>query len=174
MTDGNGIEGKIRDHLKLLVKTAGLPGNEDSLKQLENAWMEKMEAFDSEVESRGMEVADSFFADDERGALLMTYSGSLITLGPMVGESRSAAYRSIGIRNDVPESIDSNAASLSGDVEVDSVVSFIDGPIEKSSPIFKIAVISSDMAEEEQEELLAEATRILTESFVDVNKTIIQ
>jgi hypothetical protein len=106
--------------------------------------------------------------------MLMTYSGSLITVGPLMDDGRSVEYRSIGIRNDVPASADADVTNLTGNVEVDASASFTNGPIEKSSPVFRIALISDEMEEEEQEELLTEVTKILTESFVDVNKTIIQ
>jgi hypothetical protein len=171
--DRNQMNDTIRGHLSRLVKTAGLPDNEDSLQRLETAWLEKMESFDSQVEEKGMETVESFSADEEKGALLMTYSGSLITLGPAEEGKRAVEYRSIGLRNDVPQSADAESSSLTADVAVDTVAAFTSGPIEKSSPVFKIAVVADDLDEEEQEELLGDVTRILTESFVEVNKTII-
>jgi len=173
-TEENMINDTIRRHLKQLVKTAGLPDTEESRQSLEEAWIEKMNAFDSEVESCGMEQADALPAEYEGGAMLMTYSGSLITIGPLMDGARSVEYRSIGIRNDVPESAEAEGTNLAGAVEVDASAVFTEGPIEKSSPVFRIALVSDEMEEEDQEELLTEVTRILTENFVDVNKTIIQ
>ncbi len=173
-SEENMINDTIRRHLKQLVKTAGLPDTEESRQSLEDAWLDKMNSFDSEVESRGMELADTLPADYDGGAMIMTYSGSLITVGPMTEDGRSVEYRSIGIRNDVPASAEADLTNLSGDVEIDASASFTDGPIEKSSPVFRIALINEEMEGEEQEELLTEVTKILTESFVDVNKTIIQ
>ena len=170
----NTITEQVRKHLKQLVKSAGLPPGEESLAKLEEGWLEKMAAFDAQVDQKGMELTDQLSADEEYGALLMTYSGSLLTIGPMGEEGRRVEYQSIGMRNDVPDSAEAESTSLSGDVEIDSIASFSNGPIEKSSPIFKIAVIVEEMEDEEQEELLSEMTRVLTESFVDVNKTIIE
>lgn len=168
------INDTIRRHLKQLVKTAGLPDTEESRQSLEDAWIEKMYAFDGEVEEREMEPADLLPADYEGGALLMTYSGSLLSIGPLGDDGRHVEYRSIGLRNDVPESAEAASTNLAADVEIDSSAVFTEGPVEKSSPIFRIALVREDMDDEEQEELLTEVTRILTESFVDVNKTIIQ
>jgi hypothetical protein len=168
------ISQKIRDHLKQLVKTAGLPDTEESQQQLEQGWREKLEAFDKEVAERRMEAIEDYPADDPRGALMMTYSGSLISIGPLGEEGRAVEYRSIGIRADVPETARSGETELSDDAAIDEGVAFTNGPIQKSSPIFKIAVISEDVDEEEQEEMLSEVTQILTDDFVEVNKTIIQ
>ena len=165
---------KIRQHIHQLVKTAGLPDTEESLEILERGWEEKLEAFEKQVEDRGMEIVENFEAGDERGALLMTYSGSLITLGPKDDTGRFIAYRSIGVRNDVPESAEADDTNLAADVVNDEGAAFTNGPIKKSSPIFKIAVIVEEMEDEEQEEMLSEMTEMLTDDFIEVNKTIIQ
>lgn len=168
------LSGKIRQHLTQLVKTAGLSDSEDSIEILEKAWQEKFDSFEQQVEEKNMELTEEFDAEDERGALLMTYSGSLITLGPMDEDGRRVEYHSIGIRKDVPETAENDGTNLTGDVEIDSGVMFTNGPIKKSSPIFKIAVIVEEMDDEDQEELLAEVTRVLTDEFLEVNRTIIQ
>lgn len=165
---------KIRQHMKQLVTTAGLPDTEESLEILEQGWMEKLESFENEVAERDLEMAEEFESSDDRGALIMTYSGSLITVGPRGEDGRHVEYRSIGIRNDVPESADADSTELSGDILVDGTAEFTSGPIKKSSPVFKIAVVTEELENEEQEELLAEMTQMLTEEFVEVNKTIIQ
>jgi hypothetical protein len=74
----------------------------------------------------------------------------------------------------VPETAETDDTDLAGDVGIDESAMFTNGPIKKSSPIFKIAVIVEEMDEEEQEELLAEVTQMLTDDFIEVNKTIIQ
>ena len=168
------ISEKIRQHIKQLVTTAGLPDTEESLEILEEGWMEKLESFESQVAERDMEMVEEFESEDDRGAMIMTYSGSLISLGPRDEDGRYVEYRSIGIRNDVPESADADGTELTGDIRVDGTAAFTSGPIKKSSPVFKIAVITEEMDNDEQEELLAEVTQMLTEEFVEVNKTIIQ
>ena len=165
---------KIRQHIKQLVKTAGLPDTEESLDILERGWQEKLEAFERQVEERDMELSEDFDSEDDRGALLMTYSGSLISVGPRGDNGRFVEYRSVGIRKDVPETAETDDTDLASDIEIDESVMFTNGPIKKSSPIFKIAVIVEEMGDEEQEELLSEVTQMLTDDFIEVNKTIIQ
>jgi hypothetical protein len=101
----------------------------------------------------------------------MTYSGSLLTFGPAGEEGRSAEYVSIGMRQDVPDTAKKDESVLAEDVQVDEVVSFESGPIKQSSAVFKIAVVQEDLEPEEQDELLSEVTQVLTEGFVEVNKT---
>jgi len=103
----------------------------------------------------------------------MTYSGSLLTLGPMVEGERQAEYTSIGLRKDVPDSAGDKSASLAEDVRIDEPVVFSKGPIRKSSAVFKIAVLKEHLEPKEESERLSEATQILSEDFVEVNKTII-
>ena len=110
------ISDKIRQHIKQLVRTAGLPDTEDSLETLEEGWMEKLEFFEAQAAERDMEMVDDFEGDDERGAMILTYSGSLINLGPRDEEGRHVEYHSIGIRNDVPESAEADATELAGDL----------------------------------------------------------
>lgn len=168
------ISEKIKQHIRQLVKTAGLPDSDESFERLEEGWQEKLEAFERQVEERNMELSEEFAADDDRGALLMTYSGSLLSVGPRSEEGRFVEYRSIGIRKDVPETAETDGTDLADDVGIDEGAIFTNGPIKKSSPIFKIAVIVEEMEDEEQEELLSEVTQMLTDDFIEVNKTIIQ
>jgi hypothetical protein len=165
---------KIKDHLRQLVKTAGLEDTEESRQILEQGWMDKLEAFRKEVSDRRMEEAEEYAAEEPRGALMMTYSGSLLNIGPLGEEGRAVEYRSIGIRGDVPETARSGETELAEDAALDTGVSFTNGPIQKSSPIFKIAIVPEGIGEEEQEEMLSEVTQVLTDDFLEVNKTIIQ
>ena len=59
---------------------------------------------------------------------------------------------------------------MTTDVQVGEPARFSPGPIQSSSPLFKIAVTASDVDLEEQEERISRATQILTEEFVEVNK----
>jgi hypothetical protein len=79
-------------------------------------------------------------------------------------------YASIGLRQDVPETAGKDDSQLSSDVLVGEPVQFSAGPIQSSSPIFKIAVTTGDLEPEEQEEQITKATMILAEGFVEVNK----
>jgi nucleoid DNA-binding protein len=129
--------------------------------------------FEEQTKTFRMEVIDFLPSDDSRGALILTYSGSLLSLTTPSGPSRAVEYASIGLRKDVPEIAQKEDAVLSGDVHVDTVVEFMDGPIKKSSPALKIAVCGENVSEEEQNKRIREATIFLTNGFVKINRTII-
>jgi hypothetical protein len=162
----------IQDHVRQMVKPSGLPEGEDSLEALAGSWLEKKRAFEEAVAENGMEEVQFFTADDEHGAVVMTYSGSLLNIGPLVEGSRRCEYAPIGLRKDVPESAVEDASSLAADFETDAAAGFRKGPVRKTSPILKIARFTKDYAPEVEESRLADVTQALTSGFVEVNKTV--
>jgi hypothetical protein len=163
----------VKDHIKDITRTSGLPNNDDSLELMSEAWLGKMEAYDREIDSHDMEVVSTLDKDDDRGAIVMTYSGSLINIGPQVSGKRTVEYSSIGLRSDVPDTAEHNASILSKDVTVDQEVEFEEGPVSSSSAAFKIAVCPDNFSVEDQEEALSNATMVLSKEFADINKTLI-
>ena len=163
----------IKEHILVLAKNAGKAEDEGYIEAIAQGWQEKMKSFEAETALFQMEQVDKIPQDNPNGALLLTYSGSLINIGPLVDGGRKVEYSSIGLRQDVPDKASKEGSELDGDIEVDEAVSFKTGPIKKSSPIFKIAMINEELDAEEQEEKLSEATQVLTDNFVEVNKTII-
>jgi hypothetical protein len=166
------IPENIQGHVKQLAKISGLPDTEESTEAIARGWLEKKAGFEEQLESRSMEEVDYLEKDDDRGCLIMTYSGSLLNIGPLVEGVRKAEYASIGLRQDVPETAAKDDSRLAEDIRIDGEVAFAAGPIKQSSPVFKIAVPMEDMEAEEQEELLSQVTQLLAEEFVEVNKTI--
>lgn len=173
-TKFNSLDNHIQDHIGQLRATSGLPEGDESLEALAAAWTEKKEAFEALVERNGMAVVGSFATTDNQGALVMTWSGSLLNIGPLVEGERACAYASIGLRRDVPESAREPQSRLEGDLETDAPASFSRGPVKKTSPILKIAQFRKQLPARIETAQLAEVTRIITEEFVEVNKTIIQ
>jgi hypothetical protein len=167
------IPTEIQDHIRNITKSSGLPDTEESVETIAQAWLEKKRIFEEEIQKRGMEEIDDFEEEEDRGALMLTYSGSLLTLGPLLDGSRNVEYISIGLRGDVPESAHHENAKLSGDVAVDEVAAFSPGPIKQTSAVFKIAVAADELETEEEEELLFSVTEVLSEEFAQVNKTVI-
>jgi hypothetical protein len=163
----------IQPHIEQIAKTSGLPEGDESVEKISQGWLEKKDSFEQQIEKQSMEELESFAKDEERGALAMTYSGSLITIGPLQDDKRRVEYASIGLRQDVPDNAVDDSSSLAEDLSIDSEAVFEQGPIQKSSPIFKIAVYTEELDPDLEEEKLLEATQILTEEFVEVNKTII-
>lgn len=169
----DSLDAFIQDHVRQMVKPSGLPEGDDSLEALATSWLEKKSAFEDAVAKNGMEEVQFFSADDEQGAIVMTYSGSLVNIGPLVDGVRRCEYAPIGLRKDVPESAVEESAVLEGDFETDSVASFKKGPVRKTSPILKIARFTKKMKPEVEEEKLADVTQALMDDFVEVNKTVV-
>ena len=157
-------------HLKGLIKTINMPDNEESLEMLSANWIEKEQMFREQTRSLGMVEGVFFGKEDPRGALLLTYSGSLVTIGTLSGEARWVEYASIKLRSDVPGIVKSDKVKLLNDVHVDSCAEFDPGPIKKTSEIFTIACCPEDVSLTEQEKRVKEATIFLTNGFVKINR----
>jgi len=164
---------KVQEHVRKLVASTGLPNNEETLELLAKGWLEKQSLFFEQTKARNLEETDRLSKDSPKGALIMTYSGSLITLGPLEEDHRLGEYSSIGLRQDVPDSAREDDSILSKDVEKDGLVEFSKGPIQKSSPVYAIAEVTEDLDFQDEMDLLGEVTMLLTQDFVDVNKTLI-
>jgi hypothetical protein len=161
---------EIQGHVRQITKTSGLPDTEESVELIAQGWLEKKERFEKLIARMSMEGVDLLEKTDQRGCLAMTYSGSLLNIGPLREQGRTVQYASIGLRQDVPELAAEEGAELGADVVEGAPVAFIRGPIKSSSPVFTIAVTSEDMDLEEQERQITKATQILTKQFVEVNK----
>ena len=161
---------EIQDHIRQITKTSGLPDTDDSTEMIAQGWLEKRRAFEKITTRMSLEEVDFFEKTDDRGCLAMTWSGSLLNIGPIRDGSRLAQYASIGLRKDVPEASTKPASQLGADVRVGAPVSFTVGPIASSSPILKIAVTGEEMDLEEQERLITKATEVLTREFVKTNE----
>ena len=161
---------EVQDHIREITRTSGLPDTEDSVELIAKGWLEKRELFEKRVARIKMGQVDSLDREDAQGCLAMTFSGSLLAVGPLREGGRRVQYASIGLREDVPEMAVNEGSRLAGDVRVGEPARFSPGPIQSSSPVFKIAVTASDVDLEEQEERISKATQILTEEFVGVNK----
>jgi nucleoid DNA-binding protein len=166
------LTGAIRAHLAGLVKSSGMPDNEQSLETMARVWFEKKEMFEAQIHALDMQELQKLPADDQRGALLLTYSGSLVSLGPRGRNGRRIEYASIQLRTDVPHLAVMDAADIEGDAALDKGLAVKGGQIQSTSPLLKIAVCGEDVPPEEQEKRIREATIFLTNGFVKINRTV--
>ncbi len=169
----NSLSQEIQGHLKQIAKTSGLPLNEESYEQMAAAWLEKKEIFEKSLADNHLAEVSFFGQSEERGTVVLTWSGSIINVGPLVDGLRRCEYTSIGLRSDVPPAATEDSSRLSADIELDEPVQFSKGPIKTSSPVYKIAVANEIMEPEEEEALLTQVSQDLAEEFAEVNKTII-
>ena len=169
----NQIPSHIQDHVRDLTKASDMSDDEEYLELISEAWLEKKRIFEERIESMEMEEIKSFEQADDQGVLALTYSGSLINIGPKIDDNRQLEYMSVGLRADVPDSVVEPSADLADDIVLDEPINFSRGRVKNTSAIFKIAILKDDLEPEEQQEKLSEVTQILLNEFIDVNKTII-
>lgn len=168
------IPENIQEHIKMITKSSGLPDTEESVEKIAESWLEKRNSFESKMEEMNMEEIEILEKDDERAAIAMTFSGSLVTIGSLGEAGRRIEYASIGLRQDVPELLTKDDCGLAGDVVVEKEIEFENGPIKKTSAIYKVIVCKEELEAEEQDEQIKKASTLIIEDFVQVNKTIIQ
>ena len=164
---------EIRVHIKAITQSAGLPDTEESFEKIAQGWVEKKKIFENQIVESEMIEVEMLGADDEKGAVVLTYSGSLILIGPLIEGFRKAGYNSIGIRKNVPDSLIKENSKLAADININAPIEFETGPVKSTSSIFKIAVCKDDLEAEEQEEKISEVTVIMTSEFVDINKALV-
>lgn len=164
------VPGEIQGHIRQITKSSGLPDTEDSVELIAEGWLEKKLRFEKLLARMSMEEVDILETSDERGCLVMTYSGSLLNIGPLRDQGRTVQYAAIGLRSDVPKAAQKEGSQLKEDARIGAPVSFTVGPITSSSPVFKIALTSEDLDLEAQERQVTQATQILTREFVTVNR----
>ncbi len=173
MSDEIGsLSDKVRRHLERITESSGLPRGEQSFRRMASVWLEKKRLFEAQIKALDMIEVESFSKDDPRGALLLSYSGSLISLGPLSGENRLIEYASISLRADVPDLVMIEGSGLAEDTAVDREAVLRAGPIRSTSSLLKIAVCAPDVGAEEQAKRIGEATIFLTNGFLKINRTI--
>ncbi len=169
----DNLPAEIREHLQLLVReNENLieGGEEEAFERLAAAWIEKERLFTGQTEALDMEPAEECAEDAEEGVLLLTNSGSLLSLWPARDGRREMEYASIPLRRDVPEILRGLDVAIDGAIRLGSPARVHDGPLQKTSPVYKIARFSAALGREEQGKRIREATIFLTNGFARINK----
>jgi nucleoid DNA-binding protein len=161
---------KIQKHLSGILANTEMPKNDDSLEVLAHNWIEKRDSFNTMIKGLAMHEEGSLAASDKRAVLLLTYSGSLIGLGPVRSDGRWMEYASIKLRANVPDIVTVDKTSVQDTIAVDATANFTEGKIKSTSAIFKIAVCDPVVDLNEQEKRVKEAMIFLTNMFVKLNR----
>ncbi len=169
-TDYTSLPAEIRTHLRGLMKETDLPDSEESFNRLASAWLEKEKLFTGQIGALDMELSELVPENDERGMLLLTNSGSLVSLWPEQKDSRVMEYASIALRSDVPDIVKGGGITIEGVVKRSKSLNLKNGPLKQTSPIYRIAVCSTELDVGEQEKRIREATIFLTNGFTRINK----
>ncbi len=163
---------KIQEHLRTLTANSGLPQGEESLARITENWITKERLFQEQVEALDMSREERLEQEDPRGALILTYSGSLITLGPDRNGGRSLEYASIKLRKDVPSILREEGITLAEPLVPDKPALFKGSSIEKTSSLLTVASFDPSLEAAEQLERLRQATIFLTNGFVKANQSV--
>ena len=134
------LSAAIKAHLEGLIRGSAA-GNGGLLRGDGPVWFEKKDMFEAQIRALDMLELERFSADDPRGALLLTWSGSLLSMGPR-GEERAGRrteYASIELRTDVPHLALSEKGELESDLSLGQPAGLRAGPVSRTSPLLTIA-----------------------------------
>lgn len=163
---------KIQAQLDALLADSGKAGDPAAREAMAAVWSDKFRLFTGQISALGMEELDEMPAGDERAAIFLTYSGSLISLGPRRGKDRWLEYASIKLRVDVPELVHSDKANLAAPAKLEQAASFEGTGLKRSSALYRIAVCPQGTSPDEQERRVREATVYLTNGFIKLNRSL--
>jgi nucleoid DNA-binding protein len=163
---------EIRRQIDALAEGPETPRLPDIRERLAATWKGKFELFESQVRLLEMEESEGLAAGDPRGFLAITYSGSILSVGPASGGGRWLEYVPLKLRLDVPEIVSGKDAELSGAVVRGASLEFAKGPLKSTSSVYRIATCASGIAAEEQERRIREAAIFLTQGFIKMNRSI--
>lgn len=160
----------IRRQIDAMATAPETPKLPDIKERLAANWSEKFELFVSQTRLLDMDQVPSLPAADRRGLIALTYSGSLVAIGPQTGSGRWLEYSSIKLRADVPEIVSGQRVEIKGGVGQDAALEFESGPIKSTSAVYRIAVCDARLSPEEQDRRIREAAIYLTNGFMKINR----
>lgn len=163
---------KIKEQIDSLLPETGLPAGPESREKMASIWTEKLRLFESQIKALDMELIGELTAQDNRGAIILTYSGSLVSLGPDGGQGRWFEYASIKVRTDVPSLARGDHAKPDGSIKLHETAGFLDAPVKHTSHVYAIACCLPGTSPENQDARIREATIFLTNGFVKLNRSI--
>ncbi|MCD6398138.1 MAG: HU family DNA-binding protein [Spirochaetaceae bacterium] len=167
----NDLPEQIQLHMESLIKSSKLPDNEDFKTLLADTWNRKCLLFEQQVKILEMEIISSMEAEDPRGVIVLTYSGSIVSINPKE-DTREVEYASIHLRSDVPKTVSILATNIEGNIEFGKAVEFSTGQLKKTSAAYMIAVCKTNISIEKQKERIREGTIYLTNGFMKINRSI--
>lgn len=166
------IPAEILSHLRGLIRDTGLPDNGETLDRFAAAWMEKQRLFEAQTALLELRDSSSLDGEDPRGMLILTRSGSLISLYAAREGTRDFEYAGISMRTDVPDIIRGEGVSLLKGPAAGSSLELSGSGLKKTSPIYRIAVCPEGLKPEEQDTRIREATIFITNGFLKINNSL--
>ena len=160
----------IRKQIDAMANAPETPKLANIRERLAANWSEKFDLFTTQTKLLEMAETDSLPPTDKRGLIALTYSGSLISIGPRMSGGRWLEYVSIKLRSDVPDIVSGVGIEIKGAVNRDAALEFLKGPIQATSAVYRIAVCAESLSSDEQDRRIREAAIFLTHSFMKINR----
>ena len=168
----------ITRHLQGLAAEQGKAEDSEYLAALALVWKQKENLFRDQAGSLKLELVDSVSRKDGRGMMILSYSGSILCIGPVfmtstnINFSRWTEYSSIKLRTEVPDIIMEKAATIDDDIRVGMPVQLGSSKVKATSPAYLIAVCPEGVIEEEQDKRIRESAVFITAGFMKYNQTL--
>ena len=167
----NELPQRIQSHMESLIRSSEMPDNKEFRNLLADIWNRKCNLFEQQTKILNMDIVDGIGAEDQRGIIVMTYSGSIVSIGPKE-EAREVEYASIHLRSDVPKTISIVDTDLAEGVRIGEAVRFSAGQLKQTSAAYMIAVCDASVDTATQKERIREGTIFLTNGFMKINRSI--
>lgn len=166
------VPARIQAQLDALLAETGKTASPEARERLAALWARKYRLFTGQTAALGMELIEELPVADDRAAIFLTYSGSLISLGPRRGKDRWLEYASIQLRSDVPDLVRGDRVNLTSAARLDQAAGFEGTSLKRSSALYRIAVCPAGISADEQERRVREATVYMTNGFIKLNRTL--
>jgi nucleoid DNA-binding protein len=177
-TDFQSLPEAIKRHLLGLATEKNKQNDLEYLHTLTDVWRQKEELFREQIKSVKLELVDSVSNKDTRGMMILSYSGSILCVGPVfltstnINFSRWVEYSSIKLRTEVPDIIMEKGASLSAMLSVGQSVNLENSRVKTTSPAYLIAVCPEGIDEDEQDKRVRQSAVFITAGFMKYNQTL--
>jgi nucleoid DNA-binding protein len=171
-TKYSSLPGEIRAQIDALAEGSETPRLPDIRERLAENWESKFELFESQLRLLEMEEPEGLAPGDPRGFLAITYSGSILSVGPAAPGGRWMEYVPISLRLDVPEIVSGKDAEIGGPLRRGLPLEFAQGPLKSTSSVYRIAVCRAELDPAEQERRIREAAIFLTQGFIKMNRSL--
>jgi len=168
----------IQKHLLGIAGEQNKQSDEAFIQTLVDVWKQKEELFRKQIESVKLEIVDSVSHKDTRGMMILSYSGSILCVGPVfltstnINLGRWIEYSSIKIRTEVPDIITGKGANLAGPLSTGQSVHLENSKVKTTSPAYLIAVCPENVDEEEQDKRIRESAIFITAGFMKYNQSL--
>jgi nucleoid DNA-binding protein len=167
-----GLPEAIQQHLLNIAAESSRGTDENYINELAKSWSRKVHLFDEQIRAVQLDLVQKIDEGDVRGILALTYSGSLLSLGPKNGDGRWMEYSSIKLRTDVPDIIVEKNGDVIGSLEVDRGISLSNSKVKQTSAVYKLAICPKKLSIDEQEKRIRESTIFLTNGFMKYNRSL--